>query len=591
MPSTLNKLFAPQCGWDISDLPDQYKILDKRCKQTAGIHPLNSTRTNTGTQYSTIHSDIVKAIFNYTGMTGTENGVLYGKFAVVKISGTMYAAERELEDGSHDIVTYTTNGDVMAARISTTSKYEPYNALTKSEETDITTIVLALLPVLSDIDSDVAYRLNKQWDDLSYEDLYFLSDAVYQHVNYGGDLPVNIPGDSNIQMLTKRRVNMGAFNGAVIKGEVDLLSGNHSKRRGSTKKVTVKQAKSEFAAFAATQAWSDEEAMFIPSFPDDFPVPKESLKIARRFVNTSGSSRPMRNFIWRGITSYGKSTGVEVIACILNIPLLRMTCHTNMETQQFLSDYVPDTSPAAPAEGMPDFETITYDPAEAYFMMTGIENENVTPDECLKAYGEVYAKQNSSTPRYKHVQSNYVKAITRGYIVEIQECSRIKDSGVLVGLNEFDRPGAVIPLIDGTYARRSDNAMVIYTDNIGYTSCRPMDQSAVRRTAFAINSYEMSKKDIVSRVAYNTKADKQLIESCYGVWDDIRTYCKDHDITEGDISVTELEMTVQTIQCDGSGSERDAVIDCIISKATTDYDEYTDLINLIDTNAGKYDLF
>ena len=591
MPSTINKLFAPARGWELSDLPDIFKILNKRCKQPGGIHPLNKTTTGGGTAYSTMHSDVVKAVLNYTGLTGTHNGVLYGKCAIVRISNAKYAAERELENGEHEVVTYNTNGDIEAAHISTTGKYTAYPALTRNEATDITTVVMAMLPALAEIDSEVADRLSKTWSDLSNDDLYFLSDAVYQHINYGNDFPANIPSDNNLDMLVKKRVSMGAFNGTLIKGSVNILAGNSGKKKPTKLRLTVKEAKAEFAIYAASHDWSEDEAMFIPSFPDDFPVPTEAIKIARRFVNTSTNTRPMRNFIWRGITSYGKSTGVEVIACILNLPLLRMTCHSNMETQQFLSDFVPDTSSVPDTAMLPDFDTITYDPVEAYFQLTGIEDENVTSDECLKAYGEAYAALSSTPPRYKHVQSNYVKALTRGYIVEIQECSRIKDSGVLVGLNEFDRPGAVIPLIDGSYAKRADDAMVIYTDNIGYTSCRPMDQSAVRRTAFAINSYTMTKDDIISRVRYNTTADDQLIESCYAVWSDIQTYCKDHDMTEGEISVTELEMLVQTILCDGNAYARDDVIDCIISKATTDYDEHTELINLIDTNASKYGLF
>ena len=54
----------------------------------------------------------------------------------------------------------------------------------------------------------------------------------------------------------------------------------------------------------------------------------------------------MNNFMWRGITSYGKSTGVELMAGFLNIPLLRMTCNSTMETQNFLSDIIPDTDGA-----------------------------------------------------------------------------------------------------------------------------------------------------------------------------------------------------------------------------------------------------
>ena len=72
--------------------------------------------------------------------------------------------------------------------------------------------------------------------------------------------------------------------------------------------------------------------------------------------------------------------------------------------------------------------------------------------------------------RYKFVESNYVKALEHGYIVEVQEISRIRDAGVLVGLNEYDRAGAMIPLVDGRFVRRHPDAMVVYTDIMGFWS-------------------------------------------------------------------------------------------------------------------------
>ena len=362
-----------------------------------------------------------------------------------------------------------------------------------------------------------------------------------------------------------------------------MFNGSEGSSKTSTKThLTMKEAKAEFKGFADKREWSESEKALIPSFPDDFPVPPEALKIARRYINTKNDIRPQVNFMWRGITSYGKSTGVECIACMLNVPLVRMTCHTNMETQQFLSDFVPDTDSASVS--LPDFESIMYDPVGTYELLTGTYDENATADMCLKSYGEAFAKQSSQTPRFKHVESNFVKGLSRGYIVEVQECSRIKDSGVLVGLNEYDRPGSVIPLIDGTYSKRDENAMVIYTDNVGYASCRPMDPSVIRRMAFIIDSYEMPKGDVLARVKYNTKVeDNDILEKCYKIWTQLKEFAKEHDISEGDISVTELEMCVQAIKYDGIGSLRDNVKECIISKASSDIDEQGELLAFYDT--------
>lgn len=82
------------------------------------------------------------------------------------------------------------------------------------------------------------------------------------------------------------------------------------------------------------------------------------------------------------------------------------------------------------------------------------------------------SKQETGRPEFVHVVANYVKALVNGYLCEIQEPSRIRDSGTLVGLNEFNRPDAVIPLMNGAYALRHKDAICVFTDNVGYGASR-----------------------------------------------------------------------------------------------------------------------
>ncbi|RHO98231.1 hypothetical protein DW004_14025 [Firmicutes bacterium AF36-3BH] len=441
--------------------------------------------------------------------------------------------------------------------------------------------------VLSDIQRILIYTQIIPLLEEEKSKLWWVNDYIYQKI-LDGSIKINIPDDGNIDMLSKRTISSGSLNGDVIYGTPDILVGN-SKKNKKTKKLTVESAKKEFASFINSHNWSDEERMLIPQFPDDFPIPPEVAKMAKRYIASKSDKRPMVNFMWRGITSYGKSTGVEVMACILDMPLLRMTCHTDMVTQDFLSDFVPDTSAAANTDNLPDFETIQFDPEMAYEMLTGTRDENATEDMCLKAYGEAVAKRNSSSPHFVHVMSNYVKALTKGYIVEVQEVSRIKDAGVLVGLNEYDRPNSVIPLLDGSYARRDENAICIFTDNVGYNSCRPVDPSVLRRMSFIIDSYELPKEMVIDRIKYNTGFDDdEIIEDCYNLWNDFSQYCQEHDITQGAVSVTELEMLVMTIKYDGISNILENITDTLVSKATSDYEERQELLDFINTNISKY---
>ena len=406
-----------------------------------------------------------------------------------------------------------------------------------------------------------------------------LSAGIYMMISSAiesGLMKLSIPSDGNINIMTAKA--MKATTGVLVKGTPCILEQRMESASGS---VLLGSAKKEFALYAESFNWTEEERALIPNLPDDFEVPAEAMKIARRFVATKDDIRPMKNFMWRGITSFGKSTGVEAIAAMLGMPLVRMTCSTNMETNDFLSSFVPVTS----ASSIPkiSYDDIGFDPEGTYELLTGKTKDDVTPDEVLAVYAEMLRDSGSSGTGFKRVESNFIKGLMRGYLVEVQEASRIKDAGVLVGLNEFDRPNAVIPLVDGSYARRSPNAMVIYTDNVGYNSCRPIDPSVIRRFSFVIDSNELPKQTVMNRLQYNTGCnDDDLMERLYDIWIKIQEYCTKNEISDGSVSVTELEMWLRLVMLDGLSSLKENMKDAVISKATSDPEEQAAIVTAVE---------
>ena len=360
-------IFKSQSSWDIKRLKALGLENDSpRRKDADSICSLNTKG------YSTINADITRALMYMSDKTGTD-------YAVVKVSSTKVAAERKLSDGSHEIVTYQINGEIKAVKINTAGGAEPFKALgNKNDAIHLTTLFMAIIALVGSVEFDLFTNVESVLSDIQRiliytqiiplleeekSKLWWVNDYIYQKI-LDGSIKINIPDDGNIDMLSKRTISSGSLNGDVIYGTPDILVGN-SKKNKKAKKLTVESAKKEFASFINSHNWSDEEKMLIPQFPDDFPIPPEVAKMAKRYIASKSDKRPMVNFMWRGITSYGKSTGVEVMACILDMPLLRMTCHTDMVTQDFLSDFVPDTSAAANTDNLPDFETIQFDPEMA----------------------------------------------------------------------------------------------------------------------------------------------------------------------------------------------------------------------------------
>lgn len=514
---------------NIQSLPAPYCNMAPRTTQKEHLSVYNQ-----GQRLATLNANVVKAVLDYFGEKEAET-------ALVKISDTSYAVEASISQGTLLVCT-NANGSIRGAIVKEDGTYIALPSLLEENEFDTSPLILGFLPILREKFDEVNELLerleadNNLGETFNEGSLYKLSDSVYRIFT---EKRIETDDKSGcIELLSEQNVKMGGlcYNEVLCGCPKILCESSASVKKDNN--LTVAEARQEFKSFADEFQWSEEEKDLIPQFADDFAVPEETLKMARRYVMSRDAKRPMVNFMWRGVTAYGKSTGVEIMACILNMPLLRVTCHSNMETQDFLSDFVPNTDTAAMANG--------------------------------------------NAPRFKHVESNFVKALEKGYIVEVQEISRIKDSGVLVGLNEYDRAGAIIPLVDGSHARRHKNALVVYTDNVGYNSCRPIDPSVIRRMAFIIDSYDLPKEKAIARLELNTDVhNHSILEKCYNVWEKIRAFCFDKGITDGSISQSELEMWVMAVKMDGYSNYRQNCVECVIAKATNDMEEQEEIISSV----------
>lgn len=572
-------------GWDTSSFPQEIASWNSSSTDQATVSVIHGTASRT-----MLHGYAAKAMVEYA--KGACNSADSSIALVNTGNDTTYSAEMDLDSQRVLVATINrpsqSNTLNLRASIGQTGvdasgapyiTYVPIPPLQPKSDIDLSAVFMCLLAHLlhssvdarQDMDALINSYATTSSFDSSETEFRRLNDALTSCLDKGF-FSVPVPG-GNIDLLVKQSVELGSLAGVVVCGTPKILMGSGNVTYHPTS-CTFAMAKKKFAEFAKAHQWTEEERKLIPVFPDDYVVPEDALKIAELYVNTRGDRRPMNNFMWRGTTSFGKSTGVELLAGFLDIPLMRVTCFSSMETQDFLSNFVPDTSQNNFTGYLPSFMEIAADPASAYLAMTGVEKD-VTCQECLEAYGAVAAKSQASTgARFVHVESAYVKALTHGYIVEVQECSRIKDPGVLVGLNEFDRPGAIIPLVDGSFKRRHPDAMVVYTDNVGYASCRAIDPSVLRRMSIIIDSYDLPKEKVLARVVYNTEfPDAVLLDQMYEVWSAVQEYCKEHDISEGTVSVTELEMWALAVKVDGMSNLKQNCRICVVAKATAERSE------------------
>lgn len=623
-------------------------------------------RTNTMPPTVVLYYPILNAIWHYAhpeDLSSNRPFRLVQK-TVRGTSGleTMYISEMGLLDGSSLVVT-ATKSSVRISHCETDGTRNPILPFPNESDTTLTAIMLTILPLVLELDvKSGGSKLNDAISNIGniagasfwtsandipdiFKESFYFTDVVFDILKNKFDFDFTPTSSSNAAEVDDVYFSTPTgLSGALV--EENLISGWQPKYVQSTgtaqkavsKNMNIGQAKDHFKAFSADRKWNMMEQMLIPFFPDDYPVMPEVIHIANRICNTQDDVRPVTNIMWRGITSYGKSTGIKQLAAVLNMPLLIITCHPGMELLEFLATCVPtgtcegimlDTSkisvptPKAAVVRSPYFSdamahiaTLSADDKEALldatdFFMTAMMDTDMAAELLLgktisidanelcalycsvreelavaplhQKIANLEAAGNKETtpdnrPQFKYVVSNYAKALINGYIIEIQEASRIRDSGVLVGLNEYDHAGASISLMDGSMARRHKKAICVITDNVGYASCRPIDPSVLRRQDLIIDSYELSKEMMQDRARRNTGCtDPTILDTCYDLWEKVSEFCAHNSITEGSVSATEYERFVQAVYYDGLDSITVNLNNCVISKATSSIEDQQEI--------------
>lgn len=202
-------------------------------------------------------------------------------------------------------------------------------------------------------------------------------------------------------------------------------------------------------------------------------------------------------------------------------------------------------------------------------------------EETIKALSSV-KKVDNGAPKFKLVESPWAKAARYGWLCEVQEASRIKKPGTLVGLNEYSRPGATIVLANGDSFKRHERFLCIFTDNIGYDSCRPIDPSVIRRWDESYTTSKLDKKFVLERIEHNVSlGNNKLLSDMYDAWDKIADFCRKKQIDRGSCTIVELERWVQLVKLEGPDSLRKNCITAVINKCSELPEEQEEILDAV----------
>ena len=574
---------------------------------------------------STLCGSVIKAVH---AMCRCMNGT--GEGAVGQIDTNKSVAEYKSSigpDAYHLVVFDAASGSALASVYDkNTELIEQYVA--HPSQRDGAAIFFALMPFLmSDAEFDETFQAYYDQFIAGYPDMAkatesmaILCDNAYRRIKDDtcpAHINITVDKSGNLMRVSQGQLDSGSFvPTSVTAGEFTIFA-----KTGPAviKKAGVVVEHTDFVGkypLTPGRTLSALEQSLIPKLPEWYIIPPEVVDICKHAQKTTGRPMQMRNFLLRGPAGTGKTMGAKAIAAGLGLPYMKYTCSANTEIFDFTGMIFPETdavstgSPELDREReilksmggisyanvakllrLPDLDDMDYDPAGVYQALTGVENLAATVQDCMSVVLEKVTEKvqalskraetrQSSGQNYTYVETDFVKALKHGYLVEVQEPSTIIQPGVLVGLNSLLEQEGSITLPTGEIIRRHPDTVVIVTTNVSYEGCRQMNQSVVDRMSLVKDINLPEPEVMVQRaMAVTGCADEYLVSQMVQVVNDMADYCRKNSITDGACGMRSLIDWV--ISAEISGDPYLSAKYTVISKATADEEDREALITTI----------
>ena len=495
-----------------------------------------------------------------------------------------------------------------------TESFENY--VLNSSGRDGAAVMMALFPVLMTDDEFEenfnAYRdhYTKGFTDFNgaRDTMAILCDNAYRRIKdetCPAHVKVNVDKSGNLMRVSPAHIDSGRFEPkSVVAGEFVIMA--------KTARVTVGKATTlvEHEDFVGKyefgkRSFNAVEQSLIPALPAWYIIPDEVVDICKHAQLTTGKPMQMRNFLLRGPAGTGKTMGAKAIAAGLNLPYMKYTCSAGTEIFDFVGMIFPDSDSSSTGDAqldaenavlksmggvnytnvsklmnLPELDDMDYDPAGVYKALTGVEKPDACSQDCMaivldkvtekvRALSKRDENAKSSGQTYTYVETDFIKALKNGYVIEIQEPSTIVQPGVLVGLNSLLEQTGSITLPTGEIIERHPDAVVVVTTNVSYEGCRGMNQSVIDRMSLVRDVEMPSPEVMVQRAMSVTGAtDEFQVSQMVQVVNDLAEYCRKNSITDGSYGMRSLIDWIVSTEI--TGDAYNSAMYTIISKATSD---------------------
>ena len=293
------------------------------------------------------------------------------------------------------------------------------------------------------------------------------------------------------------------------------------------------------------RVFNEEEKKLIPNLPSSYILPAWVETTCKELRDSAVFAEPFRNVLLSGPAGSGKTKGAVAMAQACGLPYVKLTCSPDTDTIELFGQLLPNTTgPSFPAD-LPTFEDVENDYEGTFKKLFGKDAGKFnTPADC---YNEIFKRAiEASKNDFTYVESDFIKAIRNGWLVEIQEPTVIKRNAVLVGLNailENDR-NSCITLITGEVIKRHPDTIVVMTTNADYDGCNKIQQSVLSRMEVVRSIANPEAKELAERACSNvgikSPAYKAVVQKMATYILEAAKYAAEKDIRDGICGPREL---------------------------------------------------
>lgn len=574
-----------------------------------------SSKYGSGTE-ATLCCTMIKAVHAVCNcMTGTGEG------AVGSIDHRTVAEYKSSEspDAYHLVVFDSGTGNIMASVFDKNTETIENYKLHQSAR-DGAAVMMALMPLLlKDDEFDEHFQTYFDQRNAGYPDLKKATDAMailcdnaYRRIKDDtcpAHINITLDKSGNVLRVSQSHLLAGVYTpNSILAGEFTIFA--------KTGKVTVSAAKAaidhkDFVGkyqLTGGRKLSVLEETLVPKLEEWYIIPDEIVDICKHALKTTGKPMQMRNFLLRGPAGTGKTQGARAIAAGLHLPYMKYTCSASTEVFDFVGMVFPKTDSMSTGDAeldrqremlqsmgginyanvakimnLPDLDDMDYDPAGTFQSLTGVENDDATSRDCMavvmdmvtekiKALTKPAEQESSSGQTYTYVETDFIKALKNGWLVEIQEPTVITQPGVLVGLNSLLEQTGSITLPTGEIIQRHPDTVVVVTTNITYEGCRGLNQSVVDRMSL-VEDIELPAPEVMVQraMAVTGATDEYMISQMVQVVNDMSEYMRKNGITDGSCGMRSLIDWVTSTEI--TGDPYRSALCTIISKATSDEED------------------